>query len=552
MSDRVLVSAVSAQRRWLTIAIGTAATSTAANLLLPATLGRALDAALVEHDRLTVAVTELALVLAAIAVADVVGQMAGTAGSAGTTAWLRRRMVAGLLALGLPGQRRYPPGEAASRITTGALAAGRVLPLTLVACTTGFSTVVALVALGLIDWTLPVTLLVGLPVTVLLLRPFAQGATEAYTDYQTAQGEIADRLADALSGLRTIRASGTAAAEVDRVLEPLNRLRSAGIRTWLLQKRIAWSFGLLIAILQVAVLAVAGWLVSQGRISPGDLVAAIGYATMVLGAIEQIDALAELTQARAGAARVAELAADVPVVPRRAVLPDGPGVVELRSVSVSIEDRVVLDQCSMTVPGGATFAIAGPSGAGKSTLVGLLGRLVEPDSGEVLIDGCAVSTLDSEQLRHAVGYAFERPALVGVTVAEAIGYAASSRIEPAAAAARADGFIRRLPRGYRTPLADAPLSGGEQQRIGIARAVAQQARVLVLDDATSSLDTATEAEVTEALADVLPGRTRIVVAHRAATAAAAECVVWLENGVIRAIEPHEALWANPDYRALWS
>ncbi len=552
MSDRVLLSAVSAGRRWLVAAVLTASVSTAASLLLPATLGRALDAALLHHDRLTVAVVELAVVLAAIAIADVVGQLAGTAGAAGTTAWLRRRMVVGLLAAGLPGQRRFPPGEATSRITTGATAAGRVLPLVLVACTTALSTVVALIALGLIDWTLPVTLLVGLPVTVLVLRPFARGSTKAYTDYQTAQGEIADRLADALAGLRTIRASGTATAEVDRVLGPLDRLRSAGIATWELQKRIAWAFGLLISVLQVAVLAVAGWSVSAGRISPGDLVAAIGYATIVLGAIEQIDALAELAQARAGAGRVAELAADVPVVRRDGELPDGPGEVELRSVSVSIQDRLVLDRCSMTVPAGATYAVVGPSGAGKSTLVGLLGRLVEPDSGEVLIDGCPVSTLDSSALRSAVGYAFERPALVGATVAEAIGYAASSGIESAALAAHADGFIRRLPGGYRTPLVDVPLSGGEQQRIGLARVVAQQARVLVLDDATSSLDTATEAEVTAALAEVLPGRTRLVVAHRAATAAAADRVVWLEKGAIRAIAPHEALWSEPAYRALWS
>lgn len=552
MSDRVLLSALTAGRRWLTVAVVTAAVSTAADLLLPATLGRALDAALLHRSRLTGAIIELALVLAAIALADVVGQLAGTAGAAGTTAWLRRRMVATLLALGLPGQRRFPPGEATSRLTTGATAAGRVLPLSLMAVTTGLSTVVALIALGLIDWTLPVTLLVGLPVAVLVLRPFARGATDAFTDYQTAQGEIADRLADALAGLRTIRSSGTAPAEVDRVLEPLDRLRSAGIRTWALQKRIAWSFGLLISVLQVAILAVAGWSVSVGRISPGDLVAAIGYATIVLGAIEQIDALAELTQARAGAGRVAELAADVPAVQRGGGLPAGPGRVQLRSVCVSVDDRVVLDDCTLSVPAGATYAVVGPSGAGKSTLVGLLGRLVEPDSGEVLIDGCPVSTLDSEALRAAVGYAFERPVLVGATVAEAIGYAAADRIETAAMAARADGFIRRLPHGYRTPLTDVPLSGGELQRIGLARALAQQARVLVLDDATSSLDTATEAEVTGALSEALPGRTRIIVAHRAATAAAADRVVWLDDGVIRAVAPHSALWAEPDYRALWS
>jgi len=551
MSDRVLLTAATAQRRWLIVAIATAALSATAALLLPTVLGWALDAALRQHH-LTTAIIRLAVVLAAIAIADVVGQLAGTAGAAGTTAWLRRRMVRSLLDLGLPGQRRYPPGEATSRITSGATAAGRVLPLALSVVTTLLGTIAALIVLGLIDWTLPVTLLVGLPVTVLVLRPFAREATEAYTDYQNAQGELADRFAEGLAGLRTIRASGTVAAEVERVLVPLSRLRAAGVRTWALNKRIAWAFGLLVAVLQVAILAMAGWLVSQGRITPGELVAAVGYATIVLGAIEQVDTAAELTQARAGAARVAELV--TPPTPARppGEFGDGPGAVEFRAVTVLADDRVVLDRCSLSVPGGATMAVVGPSGAGKSTLVALLGRLVEPASGDVLIDGYSVSTLDSAQLRSAVAYAFERPVLVGATVAEAIGYAANSSIEVAAVAAHADGFVRRLPRGYRTAIADAPLSGGEQQRLGLARAVAQQARVLVLDDATSSLDTATEADVSAALATVLPGHTRLVVAHRAATAAAADTVAWLADGRIQAVGPHAELWADPRYRALWS
>jgi ATP-binding cassette subfamily B protein len=125
-------------------------------------------------------------------------------------------------------------------------------------------------------------------------------------------------------------------------------------------------------------------------------------------------------------------------------------------------------------------------------------------------------------------------------------------VQAAAKAAAADDFINLLPQGYDTSLADAPLSGGEAQRLGLARAILSDARVLVLDDATSSLDTATEVRVADALATVLADRTSLVVAHRATTAARADAVAWLEGGRLRAVAPHLVLWADPDYREVFA
>lgn len=558
-ADRVLAAALRARRGPVLATAVTGLVAAAGGLLLPAVTGRALDAALSDPDALLPAVGTLAVLLAVVAAADVVGQQTATAGGAGATAWVRHRMLRTLLGLGLAGQRTYPAGDAVARITAGASSTGLVLPLVLSAVTTALTTVVALVALLLLDWTLPVTLLAGLLLAAVLLRPFTGKATTAFADYQEAQGAVAARLVDALAGLRTIRASGTAGLEVDRVLRPLPALRAAGLRTWALQQRLAWAFGLLVRVLQLAVIAVAGWGVSTGRLSPGELVAAIGYAGIALGAIEQVDDLVELTQVRAGARRIAELAAPEPELPRAGWLAPGPGEVELREVTVRLDGRTVLDGCSLHVAAGSTFAIVGPSGAGKSVLVGLLGRLYEPDTGDVLVDGSPVGGLADAELRAAVAYGFDRPALLGRTVADAVAYALPEgvrdrdrRVAAAAAAAHADGFAARLPQRYDTPLDETPMSGGEQQRLGLARAVAQRARVLVLDDATSSLDTATEAEVTEALASVLPGRTRIVVAHRVRTAAAADQVAWLADGRVRAVAPHRVLWAQPEYRALFA
>jgi ATP-binding cassette subfamily B protein len=200
-------------------------------------------------------------------------------------------------------------------------------------------------------------------------------------------------------------------------------------------------------------------------------------------------------------------------------------------------------------------AVVGPSGAGKSLLAALAGRLIDPDAGEVRLDGVPLGQLDRPDLRRAVIYAFERPTLIGQTLADVIGFGVDrpSREElvAAAVAARADDFIRRMPRGYRTRLAEAPMSGGEAQRLSLARTFAHAGRVLVFDDVAASLDTVTEHEVAAALTNAFADRTRIVIAHRASTSARADVVVWLDAGRIRAIAPHGELWADPAYRALF-
>jgi ATP-binding cassette subfamily B protein len=206
------------------------------------------------------------------------------------------------------------------------------------------------------------------------------------------------------------------------------------------------------------------------------------------------------------------------------------------------------------MPGGLAIAVVGRSGSGKSTLAAVAGRLIDPDGGAVLLDGVPLRRLTKPALRRAIGYAFERPVLVGETIGEAIALGQCDHNgQPVRAAARAaaiDTFIDRLPDGYRTRMSEAAMSGGEAQRLGLARALHAD-RLLVLDDATSSLDTVTEFQVSQALFDGADGRTRIIVAHRAATAARADLVVWLDQGRVRTVEPHDQLWTDPEYRALF-
>lgn len=225
------------------------------------------------------------------------------------------------------------------------------------------------------------------------------------------------------------------------------------------------------------------------------------------------------------------------------------GRLELRGVTVEGPAGPLLDDVSFTVPGGAVAAVVGASGSGKSVLAAVAARLRDPDRGEVLLDGVPLPRLSPKALRDAVGIASERPALAGATLADAMGPGRPREaVLASAAAVGADGFAERLPDGYDTPLDQVPMSGGEAQRIGLARAWRAE-RLLVLDDATAALDAVSELRIAEALA--ASGRTRLVVTHKAQVAAQADIVVWLHGGTVRAAGPHQTLWTDPDYREVF-
>ncbi|MGH3922723.1 MAG: ATP-binding cassette domain-containing protein [Pseudonocardiaceae bacterium] len=446
-------------------------------LLFPAALAAAIDAALGRAEPDT-AFVRLAGLLAAGALADVLVGLTGASYSATTTAWLRHRLLRHTFALGVPGQHRFAAGDVLTRLTTDAPGSGQVLPVVFRAAMVMATSMGAVVAIWLIDWRVAVAFLLGLPPTIVLVRVFIVRASELFMAYRRLQAAIAARLVDALAGIRTIRASGTAAQEIDRILVPVPELGATGRALWHTQRQLTWQAALLVPLLEILVIAVAGFGVAAGRVTPGELLAAVVYVRLALGVFEQVESLAVVAQSRVGAARVAEVLAEQVGLPHALTrsLPEGLGALELRSVTVRAGERVVLDQLDLEVPAGASVAIVGRSGAGKTTVASLIGRLADPDEGEVLLDGIPVHMVATEDLRRAVAYAFEQPAILGSSVHDAIAYGrpASSRadVERAARAAQAEGFIARLPARYDTPIAEAPLSGGEAQRLGLARAIA--------------------------------------------------------------------------------
>lgn len=535
---------------WLPVIGLTSLIGTLSMLALPIVLGRAVDALIAgdgSSQWLWLAVT--AVIISVLV--DLVGIFAGTVCVAGTTAWLRNRFVRHVLAVGPSGSRRFDTGDLISRISVNTTAAAQAGVSVITAGAAALPPVGALIMLAYIDLWVAGVFLAGVVLVALVLRTFTQRTTELVTDYQRTQGRIAARLGESLAGARTIAAAGTVEREQRRVLEELPDLHGQGQRTWRVLSNSVAQAAVVSPLVLVAVLAVGGLAVVDGRMSVGELLAASQYAVIGAGLGRLTGVFGRLARARAGVRRIDEVLTVAPVKYGWRALPEAPGLLEFHKVTVRSDGVTLLDGVNLALPGGAAVAVVGYSGAGKSVLAALAARLRDPDEGQVLLDGVALTELSHQALRTAIGVAFERPVLVGATVADAMSMGrAGDWVQLAARSTHAHDFVSRLPRGYHTLLADTPMSGGEAQRLGLARAWHAE-RLLVLDDATSSLDMVTEMQISSTLTGDHGRRTRLIVTHRVATAARADLVVWLEGGRVRAVGPHEDLWADPAYRKVF-
>lgn len=556
-ADRLLLTTGRQGGSWIWALALVTLLGAGAEILLPTALGRALDA-LPGGGHITWALLACAALIATMVAGKAIGDIATGQSNARCTAWLRMTLVRHLVAIGPAATRRFETGDLVTRVTRNASEAGQI-GITAVMVGVGLVPPVgSIIALTLIDPWVGLTALAGVLAMAGLLRVFVRDNTETIRGYLHSQGLIAARLLDALSGARTIAAAGTIERERRRILQPLPELREHGMGMWRNQVRMTSQAAVIGPLLQLSVVGVAGFGLVAGRLSVGDLYAASRYAVMAAGIGSAVGLLNKLSRARAGGRRAAEVLTEPMTRYGDAILPESSGKggrLEFRGVRVSAAGETVIDGLNLVVPAGATVAVVGRSGGGKSLLAALAGRLADPERGQVLLDGVPLPDLSHDELRSAVGFAFERPALVGGTIEDVINFGPGDRtaakVREAAASARADTFVQRLPQGYRTELAAAPLSGGEMQRLGLARAFAHSYRVLILDDATSSLDTVTERQVGAVLAGGDRSQTRLIIAHRAATAARTDLVAWLDRGSLRGLRSHSELWRDPDYRALF-
>jgi len=301
------------------------------------------------------------------------------------------------------------------------------------------------------------------------------------------------------------------------------------------------------------VLFMGGRQVIDGRLSLGDFTAFYTYLLMLIQPMRTLGfALGMAQRATASGARLFQIldrAPEVVAPPGAPPLPEGRGRVELRHVTFTYAqaNAPALADVDLAVEAGTTVALVGGTGSGKTTLVQLLARLYDVDEGAVLVDGADVREVDLDALRGSISVVDDDPFLFSATVHENIAYgrpeATREEVEQAAERAQAAGFVAALPEGYDTRVGERglTLSGGQRQRIAIARALISDPRILVLDDATSSVDASTEQAIKQALREAMAGRTTFIIAHRLSTIALADEIVVLEHGRIAARGTHEEL-----------
>lgn len=538
-------------RGWLPLIGFNALIGSGVTLALPTILGRSVDSIVagVGYTQWLIAAAGL---IALGVTASIVDAFAGAACVAETTAWLRHRLVRHVIHGGPEGTRGFETGDLVTRVSANATDAAQAGPAAVTAVAAIAPPIGSLVLLALIDSWLAAAFFGGVLLVILVLWTFAKRTADVSLAYQETQGRIAALLSESLTGIRTITAAATTEREERRILSFLPELHKHGVVTWRILARSGAQAAIVGPLVLVAVLAVGGLQLVSGRITAGDLFAASQYAVLGAGLGNLTGVLGEIARAKAGVHRAAEVIAIEPVAHGTLPLPVGPGQLTFDGVTVVAGGNVLLDNVNLHLPGGATVAVVGPSGAGKSILAAIAARLRDPSIGQVSLDGVPLQAVSRHALRSAVGCAFERPQLVGRTIGEAIAPDAISPIRTLAAAraTHAHDFVSRLPNGYFTSLRRAPMSGGERQRLGLARAWSAN-RLLVLDDATSSLDTATERQISHTLTEDRHHRTRLIVTHRSATAARADLVIWLDHGQVRAVGAHADLWHNTSYREVF-
>jgi ATP-binding cassette subfamily B protein len=395
--------------------------------------------------------------------------------------------------------------------------------------------------------------LAPVPFVVLIANRYGHRSRPAM---QEAQQRIAELTADAeenVSGIRVVKAFAQERHQLDRFGRTVQRV----FDQQMLATRIQAFYNPLISFLPnlglAAILLFGGRRVIDGSLSLGAFTAFYAYLLMLISPMRTLGYMLGAAQrSTASGARIFQVLDREPKIesaPDAPSLPDGGGHVTLRGVGLTFQGAThpALSDIDLDVPAGQVVALVGAMGSGKSALVSLLPRLYEVSTGSVTIDGADVRDVQLASLRHAIAVVNDDPFLFSATVHENIAYARGDatreEVERAAVAAQAHEFIARLPQGYDTRVGERglTLSGGQRQRIAIARAILADPRILILDDATSSVDTSTELEIKRALSDVLADRTTFVIAHRLSTISLADRIVVLEDGRIVADGSHDDL-----------
>ncbi len=435
-------------------------------------------------------------------------------------------------------------GQLMSRATVDLQAIRFFLGYGLIFITQSMLTIVlAAVVMVAIDPLLALLALLPAPLVVYVASRYNRVSRPAVQEVQQRIAELTAEAEEGISGIRIVKAFAREEHQLHRFRRAVARVFDQSIYSTRLQAIFSPLIGLLPQAGVALVLLVGGRLAIDGNLSLGNFTRLYTYAVMLAGPTRMLGMSMGMAQrAIASGNRLFEVLDREPRIesmPGAPALPDGGGRVELLGVTLSYDGASpALTEVDLDVAAGSTVALVGPSGSGKTSLVALVARLYDPTEGAVLVDGVDVRQVDVASLRSQVAFVADDSFLFSATVAENIAYArpsaAREEIETAAQRAQADEFIRDLPVGYDTVVGERglTLSGGQRQRVAIARALLADPRILILDDATSSVDATTEAAIKRGLQEAMAGRTTFVIAHRLSTVSLADEVVVMDAGRI--------------------
>jgi ATP-binding cassette subfamily B protein len=532
-----------------------AALAMVATVAIPWLTGRAIDQVR-EGDK-----ADLRLLAAAVAVAGIL-RLALTVSrrlvagrvSLGVELDLRRRLYEHLQALELGFFDRQQTGQLMSRATVDLSSVRFFLGYGLVFMLQSALTIVlASAAMFAVDWRLAAVSLLPVPFVVLVAQRYGRRARPALQEVQQRIAELTAEVEENVSGVRVVKSFAAEERQLERFRRRVGSVFDQAMVSTRLQAFYNPLIGFLPQLGLATILFYGGRQVIDGNLSVGDFTAFYTYLLMLLSPMRTLGiSLGMAQRATASGARLFEILDRRPLIgapPGAPALPPGSGRVEFRDVTLHYEGspRPALEHVSLDVAAGSTVALVGATGSGKTSLVQLIPRLYDATAGAVLVDGADVRDVDVASLRAAVAVVDDSPFLFSASVADNIAYAhpeaRREEVEAAARRAQAHGFIARLPDGYETRVGERglTLSGGQRQRVAIARALLADPRILILDDATSSVDASTEHEIKLALREVMEGRTTFVIAHRLSTIALAERIVVLEDGAVAADGGHDEL-----------
>jgi ATP-binding cassette subfamily B protein len=457
---------------------------------------------------------------------------------------------------------QLPTGQIVSRASSD-LALIQVLLSFLPLATSNIVLLVLSLAIMLVlSPTLTIVVLAIVPVLLFLSVRLRRVMFPAQWDALQRAGEVAGIVDEAVSGVRVVKGFGQEDRELASLTDASEGLYRSRVRTVRLQARYQAALQSIPTIGQVGVLALGGWLAIQGEISIGTFLAFSTYLVQLLGPVRLFAGMVAVAeQARAGTERIFDLIDSNPIVTERPdahELTDIAGEVTFDDVTYGyLSSEPVLRGFSLRVAPGETVALVGASGSGKSTVSLLLPRFYDVQHGAIRIDGIDVRDATLDSIRNEIGIVFEDAFLFSDTVRANIAYgrpdATDAEVERAARVAGAHAFVTELPAGYDTVVGERglTLSGGQRQRISIARAVLTDPRVLVLDDATSSVDARTEEQIHATLREIMVDRTTVLIAHRRSTLRLADRIVLVEEGRAAGSGTHEELLeTSASYRAL--